>query len=150
MPKPKFDDIDLCKVVASAVNTFVGEENIEIISQIPNTPQMVSADKELMIRVCNNLIKNAMQAIPMNTEGRVAVMLRSVDNEVELLIEDNGVGIDDEMIDKIFVPNFTTKSTGTGLGLAMVKQIVESHDGTIEFDSKPGKTIFKVKLPKQQ
>jgi signal transduction histidine kinase len=52
------------------------------------------------------------------------------------------------MKDKIFVPNFTTKSTGTGLGLAMVKQIIESHDGQISFESEPGNTVFTIRLPK--
>lgn len=149
MPRAQFEIIDLCKIVNSAVDTFVGEAHIEIFSKLPNSPQMVRADKELILRVCNNLIKNAIQAIPMGKSGEIHVELKEKNQYVELYVCDNGVGVSDEMKDRIFFPNFTTKSTGTGLGLAMVKQIIESHDGQIDFESQPGRTIFKVVLPKQ-
>jgi nitrogen fixation/metabolism regulation signal transduction histidine kinase len=149
MPKAQFEIVDLCRIVNSAVDTFVGEENIEIFSKLPTTPQMVRADKELILRVCNNLIKNAIQAIPTGKSGEIHVELLDRAHFLELLVRDNGAGVSDEMKDKIFVPNFTTKSTGTGLGLAMVKQIIESHDGRIDFQSQPGRTVFKVILPKQ-
>lgn len=149
MPRVQFEVVDLCKIVNSAVDTFVGDAHIEIFSKLPNSPQMVKADKELILRVCNNLIKNAIQAIPSGKPGEVHVELKEKTEFLELYVRDNGSGVSDEMKDRIFFPNFTTKSTGTGLGLAMVKQIIESHDGRIDFESQPGRTIFKVVLPKQ-
>ena len=75
--------------------------------------------------------------------------LQSVEFDLsKITVSDNGVGIPKEKIGKIFVPYFTTKSTGTGLGLAMVKQIVENHGGTIDFESKVGEgTTFNIELP---
>ena len=70
------------------------------------------------------------------------------ENKVLITIQDNGEGIDDELRDKIFVPNFSTKNSGMGLGLAMVKKIIEHSDGSIRFESIPGVgTTFYVELP---
>ena len=95
-----------------------------------------------------NLIKNALQAIPENRQGFVEIRLNKVDGKVEVAVQDNGVGIPEDQQQKIFIPNFTTKTTGTGLGLAMVKQIVSNHDGDIWFETKEGEgTTFFVRLP---
>ncbi len=101
----------------------------------------------------NNLIKNATQAVRRQDEfdrkGTVTLALEeSADNYI-VAIKDNGLGISDDVKEKLFVPYFTTKSTGTGLGLAMSKQIIENHGGSIWFDSKVGEgTTFFVSLKK--
>ena len=101
------------------------------------------ADKDQLSRVFNNLIKNAIQAIPNNVEGKILVEVSSEESLLLVKISDNGVGISEDKKDKIFVPNFTTKSTGMGLGLAMVKNIVENANGKIWFDTKENEgTIF--------
>jgi signal transduction histidine kinase len=108
-------------------------------------------DKDQFVRVFNNLIKNAVQSIAPDTEGQIAVRIMDHSNQVKIEIEDNGQGIEEEMRSKIFVPYFTTKGTGTGLGLAMVKQIIENHGGSIYFDSEIGKgTCFTIMLPKSK
>ena len=108
----------------------------------------VFADKDQLIRVFNNLIKNAVQSIPEGKKGKIEISLSKKNNHVLISVKDNGTGISDEVVDKIFVPNFTTKTTGMGLGLAMVKNIVEGCDGRIWFITKEnlGSTFF-VSLP---
>lgn len=108
-------------------------------------------DKDQFVRVFNNLIKNAVQSIPADVKGEIQVRILSKGDKIVIEIEDNGQGIPEEMRAKIFVPYFTTKGTGTGLGLAMVKQIIENHAGSIYFDSEEGKgTIFTITLPKSK
>jgi signal transduction histidine kinase len=150
MPKTQFESVDLVRIMQSAVETFSSEENIQINSNYSSPSILIEGDKELLLRVFNNLIKNAIQAIPPNEAGKIEARIIENNQYVSISIEDNGSGISNEMRDKIFVPNFTTKSTGTGLGLAMVKQIIESHNGQVSFESKPGQTIFIIQLPKRQ
>jgi signal transduction histidine kinase len=101
-----------------------------------------------MLRVFNNLLRNAIQAIPEEKEGRIDVMLKQEGKHYCFSVSDNGTGISDELREKIFSPNFTTKNAGMGLGLAMVKNIVESSEGRIWFESELGKgTVFYVELP---
>lgn len=150
MPKAIFDEVDIVHIMKSAVDTFSAEENVDIECSSDTDESIIEADKELLLRVFNNLIKNAIQAIPPKQQGKITVALTSSNDSVRVTITDNGSGIPEEMRDKIFVPNFTTKSTGAGLGLAMVKQIIESHQGDVNFESKPGQTIFKIILPKKQ
>ena len=96
---------------------------------------MVLGDKDQLLRTFNNLLKNGIEAG--NANEKCVIKIRVVHNESHVFIEveDNGKGIDTYLQDKIFVPNFTTKSSGTGLGLAFVKQAVENAGGTVEFKS---------------
>jgi two-component system nitrogen regulation sensor histidine kinase NtrY len=101
-----------------------------------------------MIRTFNNLINNAIQAIPEDKEGKIRIRIKKEENLFLVEIEDNGTGISHDKKPNIFVPYFTTKTAGTGLGLAMVKQIVENHNGSIYFTTQEGKgTIFTIELP---
>jgi signal transduction histidine kinase len=101
-----------------------------------------------MVRTFNNLIKNAIQSIPEEREGLITITVVKQDQKVHIEVADNGCGIPAEMRSRIFVPYFTTKSTGTGLGLAMVRQIIENHRGTISFESEEDKgTTFIIDLP---
>jgi signal transduction histidine kinase len=101
-----------------------------------------------MLRVFNNLFRNAIQSIPSNRLGEIFVQLKLSENAIILSIQDNGTGISDELRDKIFSPNFTTKNSGMGLGLALVKNIIESSEGKIWFEStvNVGTTFF-ISLP---
>jgi signal transduction histidine kinase len=101
-----------------------------------------------MKRLFTNLIKNAVQSIPEGEEGRIEVRLIFKGHQFIVEVKDNGVGIPTEMREKIFEPNFTTKGTGTGLGLAMCKNIVQLSGGEIWFRTEEGKgTSFLVSLP---
>jgi signal transduction histidine kinase len=147
MPQPQRETINICALIENVVQVFShdGMRNIRTV----NTDREInlSVDKDMMIRVFNNLIKNAFQAIKEVVNGEVVVAISATQNEVTIEIKDNGTGISEEQQDKIFVPYFTTKSTGTGLGLAMVKQMVELHGGEVSFTSEEGKgTSFFVRL----
>jgi signal transduction histidine kinase len=101
--------------------------------------------------VVTNLIKNSIQAIEQNQtkNPRVDINVFSEKEKVVITVKDNGQGVMDENKDKVFEPKFTTKSSGMGLGLAMVKKIVNNYGGDITFISEEGKgTTFKVIFPK--
>lgn len=104
------------------------------------------ADKVQISQVFNNLIKNALQAIENKSDGDIIVMLQQKNDIVEISVSDNGCGIAQEIQDKIFRPNFTTKSTGAGLGLVISKNIVEGSGGSISFTTSPSGTTFIVQL----
>ena len=93
-------------------------------------------DKDQMLRVFNNLIKNAIQAIPASKDGLVKVYTERDADFLKIVVEDNGKGISKENYNRIFVPNFTTKNSGMGLGLAMVQKIIENMGGQIYFETK--------------
>jgi signal transduction histidine kinase len=95
------------------------------------------------------LVKNAIQAIPKNKTPKITVRVFSEGDNVVLTVEDNGNGIVDENKSKVFEPKFTTKTSGMGLGLPMIKNIVETYNGSITFVSKEDEgTTFKVTFPK--
>ena len=100
-------------------------------------------------KLLNNLITNAIQSIPSERQGNVDVCIRGVNAGIILRVADNGIGISEEIGHKIFNPSFTTKSTGTGLGLAMVKNIVTQSGGRVFFWSKVNKgASFYLDFPK--
>lgn len=109
----------------------------------------VSADKDQLVRIFNNILKNAVQAIPDGKPGIVTVILSDENGFLRVDIEDNGIGIPEDQKEKIFKPNFTTKSGGMGLGLAMVRNMVISMNGNISYTSIYGSgTTFTIRLPK--
>ncbi|MBE9563212.1 MAG: HAMP domain-containing histidine kinase, partial [Proteobacteria bacterium] len=102
---------------------------------------------DLLNQVWTNLIYNSVQA--MNAQGEIFVRLKKINDKIIVEIEDNGPGIPEDVMPKIFESNFTTKSKGegTGLGLSICQELIQKHQGKIEVDSKPGRTCFKVILP---
>ncbi len=149
MPHARFEIIDLIPVLTNASSLFSHVERVKITLLFEGLKTAnVNADKEQMLRVFNNLIKNALQAIPNGIPGLVHIELKQEGGSYIISIADNGMGIDQMARQKIFVPNFTTKSHGMGLGLAMCKNIVENSGGEIWFNSSSGSgSIFFVKLP---
>lgn len=151
MPKANKEEMDLKQSVLSAMELFKENEGprISFRSSTEGTAGII-ADKEQILRVFNNLIKNAIQAIPQENVGRIDIELSEHDLGKWLVeVKDNGVGIPEHQRESIFVPNFTTKSTGTGLGLAMVKSIAEQNGAVVWFESQEGKgASFYVSFPK--
>ncbi len=149
MPRAKAEELDLGELVGTAVSLFDATPGVSCTLDRQHTgPLPVRADREQLLRVFNNLLKNAVQSIPDEREGHVAIILRSTGTEVLAEVRDNGSGIADEDLERIFSPNFTTKSSGMGLGLAMVKRMVESAGGRVWFETEGGKgTSFFVALP---
>jgi len=150
MPEASFEKVDIASKLFSVVQLFMNNfEHIRIEYTGKEKDVFVYADPEQLVQVFNNLLKNAIQAIPEERDGEIHVNLE--DNTEEILIEitDNGVGIETEVQDKLFVPNFTTKTTGMGLGLAIAKNIIELSGGTISFTTALNETTtFILKLPK--
>jgi len=148
MPQPTVGDIDLMDLIENVVHVF--QETTSSGIQISSTSELfVSGDKDQLIRVFNNLIKNAIQSVTDDEQPKIQIDLSSDEKNVFIAITDNGCGIKESEKSFIFTPHFTTKSGGSGLGLAMVKQIIENHKGKIEFTSQSGiGTTFSIQLPK--
>ena len=106
------------------------------------------ADKTQLNRLFTNLLRNALESVSSNEQSEVKIDYKRNGNNVLIRVQDNGDGIKPELQDKIFYPNFTTKTSGTGLGLAMCKSIVEQMKGTIWFKTEQGNgSTFFVELP---
>lgn len=147
MPAAAPTELDFCEVVRAAVDVFHASPGITIAHE-EDGPLPVLADREHMLRVLNNLLKNAVQAIPEEHEGRIAVIARRAGSWARIEVHDNGTGIPEEARERIFTPSFTTKSSGMGLGLAMVKRMVEQAGGRVWFETEEGLgTRFFVELP---
>lgn len=148
MPQTQNEKLVLNEILSSVHDLFRKREDIDIHLSVPIDELHVFADKDQIIRVLNNLINNAIQAIPDTRRGLIQISLDATAREATISIRDNGEGIPEEMQSKVFLPNFTSKSSGTGLGLAMCQQIVEAANGRIFFRTVPGKgTHFFVELP---
>ncbi len=149
MPKANLEKVDVQQILLNSIALFHDSENIHIdFENELDDKASVTADKEQLLRVFNNLIKNAIQAIPEDRDGKIEINLKKENQFYVIGIKDNGIGIDDDVLDKIFVPNFTTKTGGMGLGLAMVKSIIESSGGKIRFETNPPEgSTFYVALP---
>ena len=149
MPKANLEKINLQQIVINSIALFHDYTTVEIVFRNESSLEpKVFADKEQLLRVFNNLIKNAIQSIPEDKKGLIEILLQSENKQISVSIKDNGSGINEDVVDKIFVPNFTTKTGGMGLGLAMVKNIIETANGRIWFETKNTYgTTFHVSLP---
>ncbi|MDF0714643.1 ATP-binding protein [Muricauda sp. 334s03] len=148
MPAQQNETLNVVKVVRLALEIFQ-EDYIHFIADEEEI--VAKLDRTQLIRVITNLVKNAIQAVPDVESPRILVSVATVGDQVKISIADNGTGIADEYKNRIFEPKFTTKSSGTGLGLGMVKNIVENYGGTINFTSQVGKgTVFCIQFPKEQ
>jgi len=147
MPTQNKEELNVVEVVKHALDIFTED----YICYFPKGEIiMAELDKTQLIRVVTNLVKNATHALETVENKKIEVTVSEKNNKVIIVIADNGKGIDDEDKYKIFEPKFTTKSSGMGLGLPMVKNIIETYNGTIKFTTELNKgTVFKIKLPKK-
>lgn len=150
MPGAQFGAVNIRQIIQNTVNLYHEFSPVTIrVEDHTDGEAEVNADKEQMLRVMSNLLKNAIQAIPDSKKGEIIIRIDHDETNVLLSVSDNGTGIAPDKTDKIFVPNFTTKSGGTGLGLAMVKSIIDNSNGKIWFETKSGEgTTFFIQLPK--
>lgn len=147
LPEARPEDIELVSFIKQTIALFASLENTEISLRADEEKAFVKGDKTQLLRVLNNLINNAIQAGDKNTTV-ITIELRKAGNKYIVSVRDNGSGISEEAREKIFRPNFSTKSYGTGLGLAMCKRIIEQHGGDIWFESEEGKgSLFYFSLP---
>ncbi|MGB9371120.1 MAG: PAS domain S-box protein, partial [Halobacteriota archaeon] len=141
---PECEEIVVEKLIEDVVQSLPHTDGVRIATEVPDLQLM--ADPLLMHRVLANLILNAVQAMP--DGGTVTVSASTDDGSVAISVHDTGIGIPDDAKDKLFKPLFTGKAKGTGLGLAVVKRIVEAHAGQITVESEVGKgSTFTVNLP---
>lgn len=148
LPNAQNAKVDICTILRSHIGLFSSYPSIDITFIVPDHPCYVFADEKQLSRVFVNLFTNAIQAIPSGSEGQITITVSSDFPHYIITLRDNGIGMDEEQQLKIFSPNFTTKSSGTGLGLAMVKNIIESAGGNITFTSKLNQgTTFEIELP---
>ncbi len=150
MPKAQNEAIDLSEVIKSTISLHDANENVSI-SLKGEQDVGIFADPKAMSRVFINLIKNSIQAIDDGQKGDILIEIASTDGKAVVKVSDNGHGIPEHRKEDIFLPNFTTKSSGMGLGLSMAKSIVENAGGSITFDSREGEgSTFIVELPKNE
>jgi signal transduction histidine kinase len=127
---------------------FREREEADFSLDLPQKQYFIRADHNHLLRVLNNLVLNAIQAIPSDRRGKVHIALQEQGECAVVRIVDNGGGIPIEIRDRVFEPNFTTKTSGSGLGLAICKKIIEAHEGDIHFKTKDNiGTEFFVELP---
>lgn len=149
MPDNQPEITDLTSLLSKAVILFNIEagDKIKFVNHL-QIPCYVFADPKNLSRAFNNLIKNAIQATANKDDGLVEVILNQQDNFFQVIVRDNGVGIPETEKGKIFLPNFTTKSSGMGVGLSIVRHIISLSKGEITFETEVGKgTSFYVRLP---
>jgi len=148
---PKKTQVDLNRVVEDGLYFFearCAKEGIELVRLLSPALPEITADPAQLNQLLVNLVVNALQSMP--GAGKITVQTRFSDNNVYLVVEDTGTGMSKEILDKIFIPFFTTKDVGhgTGLGLPVVYGIVTAHSGSVNVKSEPGcGTRFEIQLP---
>lgn len=148
MPKQQKEKIEIVSVVKLALDIF-DEDFIQYTT--PEKEVFAYLDKTQLIRIITNLVKNAMQAVEDIDNPTIEIHLSSTSENLKIVVSDNGKGIQEAMQRFIFEPKFTTKSSGMGLGLPMIKNIIEAYNGHIYFTSQEGEgTKFTVILPKTE
>lgn len=150
MPDTKLDDVEIVDVIEKAISIYSNDLHLSVKLEVyVDRSLIVHGDRDQLLRTFNNLIKNAIEARIHHKKSTVLIRVKPYSvGYILIAIQDYGKGIDDIVRSKIFQPNFTTKSSGTGLGLAFVKQTVESMNGTISFKTEKAKgTTFFISLP---
>jgi nitrogen fixation/metabolism regulation signal transduction histidine kinase len=146
MPAQQNEMLNVVEITRLAMDIF-NEDYINVYFEKEEI--VIKFDRTQLIRVITNLVKNAIQAISPDRTPLIDVRVREEDGNAVITVEDNGIGISEENTPKIFEPKFTTKTSGMGLGLGMVKNIVETYNGSITFTSEENKgTTFTVIIPK--
>ena len=147
MPTQKKEKIEIISIVKLALDIF-NEKSVKY--QTKEKELYAFLDKTQLIRIVTNLVKNALQATENEENPFINVEIISKGSKIKIVVSDNGKGISEEVKDLIFEPKFTTKTSGMGLGLPMIKNIIEAYDGAISFTSNKGAgTVFTVILPKK-
>lgn len=147
VPPPEKKPVPVKQLLENTI-TLIGieteHENIDIKLEVNPADLEISADKKQISQVLINLLKNAVEALQQTNEGTILLNANLDDNgRIQITVSDNGPGIPDDLIDKIFVPFYTTKESGSGIGLSLSRQIMLLHGGSLKVVSQPGvKTVF--------
>ena len=141
-------DIDvLLKAVRDLIQEDARNKQIDLVLEIPPAPVMVEGDQDKLKQVILNLSRNGMEA--MDQGGKLTIRAQCLEDQVEITVTDEGPGIPEPELEKIFVPFYTTKKQGTGLGLSVSKRIIEEHPGcSFSLASSQGKgAVAKITMP---
>jgi two-component system nitrogen regulation sensor histidine kinase NtrY len=150
MPEARPEVLELGELLHTAVKLYLNEDHLTVTLHNPEKLRVYS-DYSQLLRVFTNLLENAKQAIPAERDGIIQASIQKEKNEALIIIKDNGAGITADAAERIFQPYFTTKSSGTGLGLAMTRKIIEFWKGKIWFETIDGEgTSFFIRLPLHQ
>ncbi|MBV5314908.1 MAG: HAMP domain-containing histidine kinase [Prolixibacteraceae bacterium] len=149
IPKAKNEVFNLIEVLQNVCALFEPNQNLHFTLETNNLSELkVFADKEQFSRALLNLVKNGIQAIPADQKGEMRIAVQSKESVVLITISDNGTGISQEAQENLFQPNFTTKTSGMGLGLSIVKNIVDNFGGKIWYTTEPTEgTTFYIEMP---
>lgn len=148
MPDPVKQKISLNEIMSGVINLYSAAEGVDFKAFISKEPFMILADKDQLSRALGNIVKNAIQALDDDEEGKIRIKMAHDHNTAYIEISDNGRGMTEEVRKRVFEPNFSTKSSGMGLGLAIVKRIIETTGGSISFETREGVgTTFYITLP---
>ncbi|TAE11089.1 MAG: GHKL domain-containing protein [Bacteroidetes bacterium] len=137
IPKPQMQEITVGKLIERVGKLFEAQaqaENVQFLTQVEQD-FLLYADNDQLEQVLINLIKNAFEATEKTTDRKVSVRVYQAQNKHFIAIQDNGVGIETEAIEKIFMPFYSTKPKGSGIGLSLSYQIIRLHQGTIKVQS---------------
>jgi len=147
MNKPVFTRYNLNNLLNGCMKTCKIPDTVKVVEDFQGTEVLVKAEKEQIRMVIDNLVKNAVAA--MNGKGTLTIMTRNIEEaEVEISFIDTGTGINPDNLKQVFLPLFSTKAKGIGLGLSISKMIIENHGGKITAESEPGKGAkFSFRLP---
>ena len=146
MPSLRLETHDVSYLSNRAIALY-SDRGVQFLS---DGPIYASVDKEQWSRIIHNLIKNALQSVPEDRQPEIMVRIQKKLGQGIISVSDNGTGIPDEMKERVFEPNFTTKSSGMGLGLAMVRNLIQNFGGTIAFENGKQGAVFTITIPTQQ
>jgi nitrogen fixation/metabolism regulation signal transduction histidine kinase len=151
IPKPVFQSIELAdflREIKILMDSELRSSNIILITEVRAESLKLLADEKLITQLIINLIKNSIQAIGNKKNGKIQITtFKLLQSEIIIRVADNGSGILPDLIDKVFIPFFTTKEHGSGIGLSLCRQIMKLHGGNISVFSKPGEeTVFTLKF----
>lgn len=145
-PQPKKQMTDVADLIQSCVEIMkplLNENQIQIETEFSQNPIIYSIDQILVERVIINLLTNSIYALEdKQLDKKIIIKTFVRNNRMSIEVQDNGKGIEKDIRDKVFIPFFTTREHGAGIGLSLSKNIMEAHDGYLTFKSKPGETIF--------
>lgn len=151
IPEPKFQEVNTVTLLEDVLTLFkpgLAEHSIRLEKKLPAAPLPIQADPELLEQVLINLIKNAIEAVKGRPEAVIQIAAaKDIEGAVLIQVADNGPGIPADLQEQIFVPFFTTKNEGSGIGLSLCRQIIQMHKGSLSVISKEGEgAIFVIRL----
>lgn len=148
LPSPKKEKTELSHLIDNCLqimNPLFRKDDIEVVNSI-SLKRLINVDQQQTEQVIINLLTNSINALKNTTQKQILISAEAKENRIFIKITDNGNGIEKEIEDKVFLPFFTTRNEGAGIGLTLSKNIIEAHGGYISFKTENGKTVFEICL----